>query len=343
MPHSIMSHCPHDEKLVTLYHYGELEEADRATVAVWLATCAHCQQVLHELQAVEQVVPPAPDANPDTAVLHALRRSVAARIRERPVEKPTWAWPTWLRQPVPVFARLALATLLIAVGFGLGRSGPDALPTDETAWSAQALDALLLAQTTVEAPDRSVYPSLASIEDVAFDPSSGTVEIRYNTVNEVVIRGRPEEASVRHLLQQALQDEENPAARLYAARTLRDAATLSVAPDSQVVDALLQVLADEPNEGIRLQTLQALRALYQQTPLSAEVKGALLGLLLNDPNSALRIEALQTLTESSLARQDLEGYVRAAQEDSNGFIQYEAERWLSAQPAQPLEALPDGS
>jgi hypothetical protein len=235
-------------------------------------------------------------------------------------------------EPSALMMRLGVAVVLFAVGFWLGRR-----PTGGT----EALEDLAFARAAVQAGHGTIKPAFAGVQSVEFDPASGTVEIQYNTVNEVAVRGRPGDAAVQALLEQALLDDTNPMARLYAAKALQAVPPTQAAPDSQLVAALTFLLDNERNEGIRLQAIEALRTLYRQTPLSASARQSLLDVLLHDENSALRIEALELLTEQSRAAQELGTYLDAVREDPNDFIRLQVQNLLSRpDSALPLEQLP---
>jgi len=336
--------CGHPEAPVVLYFYDELTPGERAEVEVRLQGCAGCQAVLEGLQQLQQVVPATPSVSPDEATMEMVRRAAFARLRPAP-RPASVGLAAWLR-PAPLAARLALAVLLVAAGFWWGAKR-DGLSTDlppAFAMDQPDLGGLLLAGETVQTGSSTIEPTFGGVEEVTFDAAAGTVQIRYNTFNEVTVQGRADDVVVRRLLQQALMDQENPAVRLHAARVLGTTGETALAPssppDAELVATLVRLIEEEPNDGIRLQALQALRTLHFRQDLSPSVKKTLLGVLLNDKNSAIRIEALQSLTAASLVERDLSRYLQALSEDDNSFIRLEAARLLDTWEAVPLEQVP---
>lgn len=300
MPHPDCRH-PHED--LVLYVYDELEAADRDVVAARLAQCPACRAVHDELTALRRVALPVPEVHERDA----LRREVMARIqaaRRPPVRRPGWTgWRT------PAF-RLALAVLLVAVGFWGGRrsAGP-------------------------------AEPPAAAVRAVTFDPATGTLAFRVQTLDERTVTGRPGDPAIRRLMQAALRTPENPGARLDAIRAL-DA--LAPAPDSALVEALAGLLTDEPNDGIRIQALRALRTLHRRHPLTPTLKRTLLDVLRRPNPPALRIEALQALTEGAVLDQELTGALEAMRHDTNAFIRYRAGQVLDGRETPgPLERLPN--
>lgn len=329
------------ERLITLYFYGELDEAQQAEAEALLKVDPACQQVLEQLQGLEQVVPHQPSIEPTNDVMYAMRQAVSQQIRrsvQPSVAERAAAW--W--QPRILLPQLAFSLVLIAVGFFLGQND---LPRDErlAVLESEPMQQLILANQPVEDTNGSIDPFFAGVQDIAFDPETGMVEVRYNTVNEVSWRGQPDDAVVQQLLQQALLDDENPAGRLRAVNTLQAVAAQQVKPDSMLVDALLVMLRDEENQGMRLQALEALGSLYERATLDPTAKRMMIKVMLNDENPALRMEAMRVLTQNARENQNLAGYLRAAQADTNAFIRNEAGRMLAlmeqGQPlATPLEA-----
>ncbi len=324
--------CRHPEADVVLYVYDELDPAGRAAVAARLEVCASCRAVYEEMTALQQAIQPPPA--PDEATLFALRRAVTARLRALPRiprPAPVRPAPAWL---TPVW-RLALAAVLVAVGFWWGRR--PAAPA-----GGDALAHLILASSPVSTPTGHVEPALAGVKTVTFDPATGTVQVRYQTVNEVMVQGGPEDPAIRRLMQHALREPENPGARLSAIRVLDAVGPAVAAPDTALVDALTLLLEKDPNDGIRLQAVRALRTLYRGRPLSPAVKQTLLHVLLDDRTTALRIEAIEALTEGTVVDQELIAYLHAVRRDPNAFIRFRASSLLKQnEVSRPLEQLPD--
>jgi hypothetical protein len=257
------------------------------------------REAAHGLRRAEAAEPPA--AASHEGGLRALRR-LAARLRAG-----------WQRLTAPVPSAVwqgALAVLLLGVGFFLGRAPATTRPfaeaplagdattdadlRDAASTSEGALDDLMLASRTVETDGGStVRPSLVQVEDITYDLSAGTVEIRYHTVNDIVLRGRPDDPRIQRLLEAAMLDDGNPAARLHALRTVERARP---AADPEVVRALTYLVRSEIDPGMRLRAVRALGALYRDRAPDGPARDALVDVLLDDSTTALRSEALRALT-----------------------------------------------
>lgn len=335
------------EQLITLYFYGELDEAERAEAEALLKVDPACRRVLDQLHALEQVVPQEPGLVPSDDMLYAMRQAVAQRVRRTAEAQTTnvmqraTAWWT----PRILIPQLAFALALMMIGFFWGQQSTEQPVTERLAvLESEPMQQLLLANQPIADSNGTIDPFFAGVQDIAFDPETGLVEVRYNTVNEVAWRGHPDDVVVQQLLQQALLDEENPAGRLRAVNTLQAVAAQQVTPDSMLVEALLVMLREEENQGMRLQTMEALGTLYERATLDYTAKSTMIKVMLNDENPALRMEAMRILTQNARESQNLAGYLRAAQADTNAFIRNEAGRMLDLmEQGQPLAMLPEAT
>lgn len=345
-----MSTCPNIEPLMTDALFGELAEEDRRRLNAHLETCADCAEEFKALQATLQFTAERERAEPPAAFWESYEYRLAQRMeREAQLRAPTlrerldrWWDALAASMTGPMWAMQgALAALLLLVGFWWGQASTlDDLglqPVDPTVADGDTeerrnplaltddgrapLSSLLLADAPLESEQGSVHPAIAGVEDITYDMTSGTVEIRYNTVNDIVLRGTPDDPRIQRLLQTALLDESNPASRLHAVKTLESAA---VAPDSQVVSALTYLARAETDDNLRFRAVRALRALHQNAPLNDRARDVLINVLLNDTDAALRIEALQALTEGGVTGEEATGYLYEARNDSNSYIRYQA-------------------
>jgi HEAT repeat protein len=128
---------------------------------------------------------------------------------------------------------------------------------------------------------------------------------------------------VRQILAHAMREEEPTGLRLRAVKAMGEAKPAHTAQDDELIDAVLQMLARDPNAGVRMKAVQALKS----AAAVERVRQALIRTLLHDANSGVRIAALEALSGAQLAGEKLEA-LEAAATDSNGYIRREAARML---------------
>lgn len=321
-----MKACDRFQENLVLYAYGELPKVECAELEVHLQACASCRLTLSELQHLHEAVPTQPLLEPDDAMLQSLRNVVSLKIREIERERQRggarkWAFFSFV-QPAPAF-QLGFVLLLLAFGFLLGRQTGSG-PADSPQPPATMLESLLTASEQIQSASSRVDPFLASVDKLTFDPATGQVEIHYNTVNDIAIKGDLGNSAVREMLRHAMLEENNPAVRLHAVKAVSAMLPQNASLDADLLEALAKLLEKEQNTGVRLQALRVLRSL----PFTQEIKGMLVKLFLYDEDTALRIEAFKTFAERTSEPGDIDILRRAARDDSSGYIKYQATKLL---------------
>lgn len=331
-----------DDRKVVLFFYEELDEVDRADVEAHLETCSYCRQIAGEMSRLRELIPAQTEGEIDSRILSSLRRSVLERItRPNSVQRRQWLPDGLLLRPGAVALPLAIIVVLFVTGFVLGRhSLPFSFEEDTISENmlGNGLNHLLLANRSVEVSNGVVDPVIAGIHRISFDPNTGFIEVQYSTHNEVVLSGQAGDLAVQYILEKALLDRENPAARLHAVETLEAIGAQKLRPDSSLVRALVVLLEEETNEGLRFMALRAIRAMYGGVQYSDLVKNTLLNILSNDQNQSIRMEALHALTQQTVGAQELPVYMQTILADSNSYIRYRASQILEEYgTAMPLE------
>jgi len=318
---SIMKRCKTHRQNLLLYVYQELDEIAKAETEAHLQICHDCRAELAELQQLQAVVPDQPMLEPSKEELKILRNAFSLKMRARLAKssRPKRRLSALLR-PSPAW-QIGFALLFLALGFVLGRRtvSPTTVTSKET-----NLQALLAASREIQIANSAIDPYLAGVEKLKYDPATGQVEIYYNTINDVRLRGDVADPAVRQVLRHAMLEESSPAVRLHAIKTVNAVAVRQQTLDPELVDAVEQLLEKEQNQGVRLMALKVLKAL----PMSATIKNILVRILLYDSNPALRIEAFEALTGQQVNEDDRGHYLEAAREDSSTYIRYRANQLI---------------
>lgn len=341
--------CSSIKPLITEALFGTLSDEDRRRLDAHVSECDACADELQSLRSTLDMTsrverPERPEGywtrfsdEVYERVATDPRPVASSASRERPALVRRFAeWWDDLPGVLPSSGaqwavQLALAVVLVGAGLSLGRwtaptssSGTDPL-LDGLA--SEATGPLLMPiGSSVDAA--SAEPRLTGVEDITYDITAGTVEIRYHTSNDVVVRGAPDDPKIQRLLQAALLDEQNPSSRLHAVKTLEASA---VAADDELVNALTYLVRDESDPNMRLRAVRALRQLHANGTLSETTRGVLVSVLLNATEPALRIEALEALTDDATKHApgaSAPSFLYQAQSDSNGYVRYRAGQLL---------------
>lgn len=309
-----MKSCKYYQKKLPLYFYRELNAVEQAELEAHLLICTGCRREAEAVRVTLNVIPSQPDFAPPEELLPALRNVLSHRLNAS--RQPRTGFK-FFHHPIIQFG---MAAALVLLGFLLGRwqAGPKNNSGNEL------LQEILSASQPIRFANGELSPFLGQIERIRLRPETGLIEIEYQTVNDVAVRGNLENATIQQLLQQALHEKSNQAVRLHAVKALRGLANPPQYISSPIIDALIELLKKEENTGVRLQIIGLLKSI----PFTEKIKTILVQILLFDQNEAMRIEAFKTLTARKLDLPEQESLLSEARLDSNSYIRYEAEQKL---------------
>jgi len=312
-----MKHDKYKE-LLHLSFYNELDEDERAILDEHLRTCADCRTESEQLRKLESVLVQTPRFEVSDSLLDEARRELRIALRMERAKRPFWAeWMERLDALTSPGLRLALggaATLII--GFSIGYliffpSGDEAVTRTMPG----------LNQAGAQRGETRV----TNFQVLRQTPESGAVELAFDLVTQVRMRGNMNDNAVQRVMAQALLSDQNPGARLLTVSTLANQVDTTKAPDKEIKAALIQAMKLDVNIGVRRQALKAI----QRFPIDKEIKDALLFVLKNESNPAMRIEVINYLEKPVLTRQlvdqdILNGLKQSMQFDNNNYIRIRA-------------------
>ena len=308
--------CDAVQKLIPLYYYGELtpDEEDRLEAHVFeCAACARATENQRTVAAVldrRQVDPPrslVDDCRAD--LMMAIRGGVSAA--KSPGKGP---WLLFLEAMADTMANwhrirqpLAAAALL-AIGFFAAR-----IPMWRTTSGSLGSSVPSSLSSASLSPDQS----FATVRSVLTD-KSGHVQIAYDETQRRAISGPMDDPNIHKLLVAGLR-EDNPDVRVRAVDLLKPSAGSA----SDVREALLNRVTNDPNPGVRLKALDGLKPLAGD----AEVRKTLARVVQADDNPMMRMQALDLL----IAQRDdsMVGVLQnVVQRDDNNYIRLQCEKAL---------------
>lgn len=261
--------CETAKDMLVLLNYCELSFEDEEAIERHLESCVSCsaeQRVLGRLDAFLERQ--ATSVSPE--LLGRCRRELADRILQDGPRRAGLALSAWWRDLSSApWLKPAAALALLVVGFSGGKlirpgqvpvaANPPAV-TQSGAERAQPIDPISVA----EAPHA------------------------YSPVRQREDPGQPSDARVRNLLLAAVNDQD-PALRVDSIDLLQNRCG-----DETVRKALLGALKADPNSGVRLKALEALRP-FSRNP---ETRVVLAGVVLNDTSPTIRAQAIDLLVQS---------------------------------------------
>ncbi len=156
-------------------------------------------------------------------------------------------------------------------------------------------------------------------------PANGEIEINFEAVKPLSIKGNVNDPMVRKLLALVLTSESNPGERLRSVSAIAGSGSSSSISDPKIKQALLSALKNDSNPAVRR---EALTALSKMNP-DADTRDAFLSVLAHDNNAGLRVAAINALSElkekgitfDSPAKEIL---LNKSETDKNSFVRLQA-------------------
>ncbi len=312
-----MNKCKNYKKQIILMFYNELDRSERTELLAHLQVCPDCKQAFEQLEQLGEFLQEHSLFKVDENGIKRMNNLIRLKIEKQSNKKFV---PFTFIHPKPAF-QYGFVVLLIMFGFLLGRQNYINRNPIQT---QNQLQQLLTAGGSVKAPNGNINPYLIGVERLKFNPQDGTIDIQYNTVNDILLKGTPETPVIKDLLLYAMAGEKNPNVRLHAVRAVNDAAQSNLPLDVDYIQSLEQILLEEENPGIKLLALNVLKTL----PLRENIKNILVRVLLYDPDAPVRIQAFKTLTEAQITKTDIEEYLQPSVNDSNRYISYKSEKLI---------------
>ncbi|MFQ5769503.1 MAG: HEAT repeat domain-containing protein [bacterium] len=304
----------HLEKLIPLYLYDELNENERKELEVHLGYCEHCHKQFEEIQALHKKLDKKTILEPSDALLSQSRLQLRNRLREEQQVVMKESWWQKLLDAVNISRvgwQLVGATAFLLVGLFLGRF----------VWAEKIHQPLQQAEMATNlASEGMSSPLISNIDLIQYNAKSGQVTIQYKSVNDVLVQGNIDDASVRRILAHAIRDETHPGLRLTAVKVF-GGRTFS---DDEVEQALIYALEHDTVDGVRLKAAKVLKTL----PISQKIKEVFIRILLKDSNPAIRIEAVEALSKVKEEEDVVPIFQEASQDDENEFIRLKASKEL---------------
>jgi hypothetical protein len=308
-----MEHDKYKEMLV-LYSYGELNKEERNELDRHMLGCNSCKDELEELKKLHELVTANISDELDENALFESRQELLAEIRNLNRKKfhlsELWDFLTTPTSgSLKLAYSLASAAIIFAVGyFAFFNKSDYKIPVDKDLAKNES--------------------SVTNLQFINSDFDKGEVEITYDQITPVKLKGKVNDAEIQKVLARSLIDNENPGIRL---KTVNAILSENKAGTSDVLkDALLNAMMYDNNPGVRKEAMNALCNLQ----FDDKIQDAMIHVLQNDKNSGLRIQAinclgvkndLQKITDPST----INVLRKKMEEDENSYIKLRAKTILT--------------
>jgi hypothetical protein len=300
--------CAEAREKLSLYIYGELDFTTEELFEQHVSGCECCRTAIGEERRWHESVK-ANAVEPPLELLSNCRQQLRDAVEVAQEAKE----PLWLRcldslgfRPTGWSMRIAMASLLVCLGFGLSRLSERWVPgpafTDQMAL---------------------IDPLRAHVRMIEQGPDD-RVQVVIDEIREHVVSGTRNDPLMRRFLLAAVRDPADPAVRVDSLEALKEDT------GTDVRDTLLDVAQHDSNSGVRLKAIAALERFAD----ASETRRTLVHVLAHDECPDVRSEAIDLLVSSGdrvgLNPQMTETLQNVMKSDPDGYVRMRCQRALQA-------------
>src|SRR3972149_4399545 len=294
-----MEHKKFEEMLI-LYSWNELKKDERNEFERHMLGCNSCKNELEELSKFHGMIKTNLTEELDENALFESRQELLAEIRSLNRKKFQFS---------RIWDSLTSVVILFAVGYFMLFKSTDR-------------------KGQVTNDIAKVESSITNLEFINSDFEKGEVEIVYDQITPVKVKGNVNDAEIQKVLAQSLIDNENPGVRLKTVSAILS--EKGTRTSNMFKEALIKAMMYDDNPGVRKEAMNALCNLQ----FDDQIRDAMIHVLQNDKNSGLRIQAINCLD----VKNDLQKITdpntinvlkKKMEEDENSYIKLRAKTILT--------------
>ncbi|HAY34662.1 MAG TPA: hypothetical protein DCY06_11070, partial [Bacteroidetes bacterium] len=170
--------------------------------------------------------------------------------------------------------------------------------------------------------------NVSNLQIINKDDTNGEVEISFEQSVPVRLKGNINDVEIQKVLAKSLLDSDNPGIRLQTVSAIysdKRASTSDI-----LKNALLNAMMYDNNPGVRKVAMNALCLI----PFDTEVRDAMIYVLQNDKNAGLRIQAINCMSEKENLKQlsdqnTINALNESINRDENNYIKIQAKTILT--------------
>ena len=315
--------CELAQEKIALAVYGELPDEASPELDRHLVVCENCRRELDAVRALHQAMYLYPVTEPSANLLARTR----LKLEDALDNLPRQSWLIGFAQNfLAGAARLrtapVAASALLVLGLTAGSLGGYQLADKRAATAATA--------SPTFAPDGSDSANIANVSSIVREPGSETVEVSYDRLVPVKMRGSLDDPAIRRLLLAAAQANGNNDIRSDSVGLLAaECRAGHQCNGGPLRDALMVAARYDGSPAVRRKALAGLEPYIAE---DMRVRDAVLEILMSDGDPAVRTQAisvLQPVEADSSVRQVLH---TVATEDQNPHIRNASQQVLSQLP-----------
>jgi len=299
--------CERAQSNIVLYAYGELADETTHELENHMLHCEACRREFQAVQALQNAMALAPVIEPSPNLIAQARLRLDEALDNMPapgffsrVSGEIFSWFSYVKTAP------ALTALLLGVGF----VGGHVTHRIQVARAPKAPQTVILRNGSDGV--------ISNVNGVVQTPNSEIVQVNYDRVVPETIQGSLDDPQIRSLLLLGSKNASEPNVRANSVSLLADECRAGHACDGGPMrNALMVSLRYDKSPAVRMKALAGLQPYISQ---DTQVRDAVLETLLNDPNANVRTAAvnlLQPVHADSSVRQVMH---TVSTQDENPYI-----------------------
>jgi len=297
--------------------YGELGADEVARFEAELDSNAQLRQLLEDEQRLNSAIPIGvqPSIADDRVQGNRwlLRQNLEKEIRTG------FSVKQWLQSLSDRPLTVAFQGVAMAATFGLGLYVASPSNTQNTVADVAQVAAIepIQFQSPLDLVNDEDY-EIYQLKVNNYDATTGDIDLSFSLATETRLTGNVRDQNIHGLMAVALQSDIDSASRLDTIEALH-LVIIEQGSSDMILDALVYVLSNDQNPGVRYQAVQSLVQLAHKE----RARDALRYVLSEDVNQGVRVQAFQALV-SYPDDKTLAVFRQQMEKDSNEFIRSQA-------------------
>ena len=326
-----MSDCDVMRESMPLLLTESLDPAQRERTHQHIETCAACGDAWSGYRETWSLLATLPEVEPRPELKNRFLASIGENVKPFAPAKNRRTM-RWLAQ--------AAAVVIIAGGsyFAGHRTvaAPQNYQTPATVNSQYSIAESRVLPAAALSPTIEGRPNIENVTFADTNPDDQNIDLSFDVTSHVTVTGRPTDKSMVRLLRYVLENENNKISpsRSQAIDWVRTLYSRPGNANSEITEALANVLRNDSHEGVRIKAVETLNRMPFNP--AADTREALIQALKSDPNPAVRIKAVEALANLARSGATLDAATvdtlrqKAVQDNENVYVRVKAAEALGS-------------